>query len=145
MGSSVVFEEDAPGSLFNEIHWASASVSGANEVLILAILIAFAEREAVVPKSRAAATFPVFFGWLVVTLNAFCILVSCQATDQTIIKSILLQHGHTRRTHAVVGVPPRKLCRDAYSRQHFADDCMTQRTLHKPRVFPSGCFPCNTL
>ena len=102
VGSSVAFEEDAPGSLFNEVHWPSASVSGANEVLILAILIAFAEREAVVPKSSAAATFPVFFGWLVVTLNAFlycCVLSGHRPDNHQIHPSSTWSHS----SHACSG------------------------------------------
>ena len=36
----------APSSLLNEVYWPSASVSGANEVLILDVCVAFSEPEA---------------------------------------------------------------------------------------------------
>ena len=57
VGSSVVFEEDALGALLNEVDWPLASNSGANEVLILVVFVVSLEREAVVPKSSAAAIF----------------------------------------------------------------------------------------
>ena len=50
----------------------------------LAVFVAFSEREAVFRSQAQQPFFPVFFGWLAVNLNAFCILAPCQATDQTI-------------------------------------------------------------